>query len=46
MHRSTAPFALALSSLVTTGEVASGGLALLLAFGAGLTFAGQVVRIP
>ena len=45
-NTSAASVPLALSSLVTTGEVASGGLALLLAFGAGLTFAGQVVRIP
>jgi len=45
-NTSAASVPLALSSLVTTGEVESGGLALLLAFGAGLTFAGQVVRIP
>jgi len=45
-NTSAASVPLALSSLVTSGEVASGGLALLLAFGAGLTFAGQVVRIP
>jgi len=45
-NTSAASVPLALSRLVTTGEVASGGLALLLAFGAGLTFAGQVVRIP
>ena len=45
-NTSAASVPLALSTLVTTGEVASGGLALLLAFGAGLTFAGQVVRVP
>jgi 3-oxoacyl-[acyl-carrier-protein] synthase-3 len=45
-NTSAASVPLALSSLVTSGEVESGGLALLLAFGAGLTFAGQVVRIP
>src|SRR5947209_2246120 len=45
-NTSAASVPLALSSLGTTGEVESGGLALLLAFGAGLTFAGQVVRIP
>jgi len=28
------------------GEIASGDLALLLAFGGGLTYAGQVARIP
>ena len=45
-NTSAASVPLALSSLVTSGEVASGGLALLLAFGAGLTYAGQVIRIP
>jgi 3-oxoacyl-[acyl-carrier-protein] synthase-3 len=45
-NTSAASVPLALSSLVSTGEVDSGGLALLLAFGAGLTYAGQVVRIP
>jgi 3-oxoacyl-[acyl-carrier-protein] synthase-3 len=45
-NTSAASVPLALSSLVTTGAVESGGLALLLAFGAGLTYAGQVVRIP
>ena len=45
-NTSAASVPLALSSLVTSGEVESGGLALLLAFGAGLTYAGQVIRIP
>jgi len=45
-HTSAASVPLALSRLVDSGEVASGGLALLLAFGAGLTYAGQVIRIP
>jgi 3-oxoacyl-[acyl-carrier-protein] synthase-3 len=45
-NTSAASVPLALSSLVTSGQVDSGGLALLLAFGAGLTYAGQVVRIP
>jgi 3-oxoacyl-[acyl-carrier-protein] synthase-3 len=45
-NTSAASVPLALSSLVSAGEVESGGLALLLAFGAGLTYAGQVVRIP
>jgi 3-oxoacyl-[acyl-carrier-protein] synthase III len=45
-NTSAASVPLALSSLVTSGEVESGGLALLLAFGAGLTYAGQVVRLP
>jgi len=45
-NTSAASVPLALSSLVSAGEVSSGDLALLLAFGAGLTYAGQVVRIP
>jgi len=45
-NTSAASVPLALSSLVNTGAVGSGDLALLLAFGAGLTYAGQVVRVP
>jgi 3-oxoacyl-[acyl-carrier-protein] synthase-3 len=45
-NTSAASVPLALSSLVGTGQVEPGDLALLLAFGAGLTYAGQVVRIP
>ena len=45
-NTSAASVPLALASLVNSGAVESGGLALLLAFGAGLTYAGQVVRIP
>jgi 3-oxoacyl-[acyl-carrier-protein] synthase III len=45
-NTSAASVPLALSSLVATGAVDSGDLALLLAFGAGLTYAGQVIRIP
>lgn len=45
-NTSAASVPLALSALVNTGQVGSGDLALLLAFGAGLTYAGQVVRIP
>lgn len=45
-NTSAASVPLALSRLVAAGDVASGDLALLLAFGAGLTYAGQVVRIP
>jgi 3-oxoacyl-[acyl-carrier-protein] synthase-3 len=37
---------LALSKLVEQGRLASGGSVLLLGFGAGLSFAGQVVRCP
>lgn len=45
-NTSAASVPLALARMIASGEVASGGLALLLAFGAGLTYAGQVVRIP
>jgi 3-oxoacyl-[acyl-carrier-protein] synthase III len=45
-NTSAASVPLALSTLVATGQVAAGDLALLLAFGAGLTYAGQVVRSP
>jgi len=45
-NTSAASVPLALSRLMSSGQVASGGTALLLAFGAGLTYAGQVVRIP
>lgn len=45
-NTSAASIPLALSRLTERGEVPSGGLALLLGFGAGLTYAGQVVEIP
>jgi 3-oxoacyl-[acyl-carrier-protein] synthase-3 len=45
-NTSAASVPLALARLVATGQVRHGDLALLLAFGAGLTYAGQVVRIP
>jgi 3-oxoacyl-[acyl-carrier-protein] synthase-3 len=45
-NTSAASVPLALSRLVATGDAPSGGYALLLAFGAGLTYAGQVIRIP
>ena len=45
-NSSAASVPLALARLVQSGEVESGDLALLFAFGAGLTYAGQVVRIP
>jgi 3-oxoacyl-[acyl-carrier-protein] synthase-3 len=45
-NTSAASVPLALSRLVSTGQVEGGGLALLLAFGAGLTYAGQVIRVP
>ncbi|MBB5785171.1 beta-ketoacyl-ACP synthase III [Nonomuraea jabiensis] len=45
-NTSAASIPLALSRMLERGEVRSGGLALLLGFGAGLTYAGQVVEIP
>jgi 3-oxoacyl-[acyl-carrier-protein] synthase-3 len=45
-NTSAASIPLALSRMIERGEVLSGGLALLLGFGAGLTYAGQVVEIP
>lgn len=45
-NTSAASVPLALSALMSQGVVRTGDTALLLAFGAGLTYAGQVVRIP
>jgi 3-oxoacyl-[acyl-carrier-protein] synthase-3 len=45
-NTSAASVPLALSQLIASGQVKSGDPALLLAFGAGLTYAGQVIRIP
>lgn len=45
-NTSAASIPLALERLISRGEVASGGLALLLGFGSGLTYAGQVVVLP
>jgi 3-oxoacyl-[acyl-carrier-protein] synthase-3 len=45
-NTSAASVPLALAQLVRAGQVRSGDLTLLLAFGAGLTYAGQVVRTP
>jgi 3-oxoacyl-[acyl-carrier-protein] synthase III len=45
-NTSSASVPLALSALVESGEAKSGDLALLLGYGAGLTFAGQVVVLP
>ncbi|WP_433500401.1 beta-ketoacyl-ACP synthase III [Sphaerimonospora sp. CA-214678] len=45
-NTSAASIPLALSRMVERGEVPSGGLALLLGFGAGLTYASQVIEIP
>jgi 3-oxoacyl-[acyl-carrier-protein] synthase-3 len=45
-NTSAASVPLALAALLDAGQVSGGDLALLLAFGAGLTYAGQVVRVP
>ncbi|MEV7024850.1 beta-ketoacyl-ACP synthase 3 [Kitasatospora sp. NPDC093558] len=45
-NTSSASIPLAVERLLTTGRVESGALALLIGFGAGLTFAAQVVRLP
>jgi 3-oxoacyl-[acyl-carrier-protein] synthase-3 len=45
-NTSAASVPLALAALVASGQVRSGDPALLLAFGAGLTYAGQVIRVP
>jgi 3-oxoacyl-[acyl-carrier-protein] synthase-3 len=45
-NTSSASVPLALSALMESGEAKSGDTALLLGYGAGLTFAGQVVVLP
>jgi 3-oxoacyl-[acyl-carrier-protein] synthase III len=45
-NTSSASVPLALTALMETGEAKSGDTALLLGYGAGLTFAGQVVVLP
>lgn len=45
-NTSSASIPLAMERLLTTGRAESGGLALLIGFGAGLTFAAQVVELP
>ncbi len=45
-NTSAASVPLALSRLVDEGQVGSGDSVLLFAFGAGLTYAGQVIRLP
>jgi len=45
-NTSSASVPLALSALLESGEARSGDLALILGYGAGLTFAGQVVVLP
>ncbi|TFV51938.1 ketoacyl-ACP synthase III [Blastococcus sp. TF02A-35] len=45
-NTSAASIPLALGALLESGEAKSGDLALVLGYGAGLTFAGQVLRLP
>jgi 3-oxoacyl-[acyl-carrier-protein] synthase III len=45
-NTSAASIPLAMERLLASGEVASGGLALLIGFGAGLGYAAQVVELP
>ncbi|MGY1711276.1 beta-ketoacyl-ACP synthase III [Geodermatophilus sp. SYSU D00758] len=45
-NTSAASVPLALTALLESGEARSGDLALVLGYGAGLTFAGQVFRLP
>ena len=45
-NTSAASIPLALEALLESGEAKSGDLALVLGYGAGLTFAGQVLRLP
>ena len=45
-NASAASVPLALRQMVLDGEARSGDLALLIAFGAGLAYAAQVVRLP
>jgi 3-oxoacyl-[acyl-carrier-protein] synthase III len=45
-NASAASIPLALDRMVTEGEAKSGDLALLIAFGAGLSYAAQVVKVP
>ena len=45
-NTSAASIPLALEALLESGEARSGDLALVLGYGAGLTFAGQVLRLP
>lgn len=45
-NSSAASIPLAMEELLSSGRAPSGGLALLVGFGAGLVYAGQVVRLP
>lgn len=45
-NTSAASIPLALTDLIATGDAKSGDLALIIGFGAGLVYAGQVIRVP
>ncbi|MCW5953579.1 MAG: 3-oxoacyl-ACP synthase, partial [Propionibacteriaceae bacterium] len=45
-NNSAASVPIAMDSLLTSGEATSGQTALLIGFGAGLVYAGQVVTLP
>jgi 3-oxoacyl-[acyl-carrier-protein] synthase-3 len=45
-NTSAASIPLAIDQLLSSGQVKSGGTALLLGFGAGMVYAGQVVHLP
>jgi 3-oxoacyl-[acyl-carrier-protein] synthase-3 len=45
-NTSAASIPLAIERMLETGEAQSGDLALIIGFGAGLVYAGQVIRIP
>jgi len=45
-NTSAASIPMAIDRMLTEGQVASGGLALLIGFGAGLSYAAQVVELP
>jgi 3-oxoacyl-[acyl-carrier-protein] synthase-3 len=45
-NTSAASIPLAMDAMLSRGEIRSGGLALLIGFGAGLAYAGQVIELP
>jgi 3-oxoacyl-[acyl-carrier-protein] synthase-3 len=45
-NTSSASIPLALSAMIERGEVSSGSLVLLLGFGAGISYAAQVITVP
>ena len=45
-NTSSASIPLAMDAMLASGEARSGDLALIIGFGAGLVYAGQVLRLP